>query len=71
MAKLSTITVSYEMIRQPSGQYTSDKMGVSATITYEENEKPDLLTEIKIYSGQLKLACEKRIGINKVPVETK
>ena len=51
MGKLNTIEVGYEMSRQPMGQYTSDKMSVRATITFEENENPDLMAEIKNVSG--------------------
>ena len=68
MAKLASITVCYEMGRQPAGQYTSDKMSVSATVIYEQGETPDLIEETKTISGKLKLACHKRIT---APVETK
>ena len=71
MGKLTSIQVTYEMSRQPCGQYTSDKMGVTATVVFEADERPDMMQEIKEISGKLKLACHKRIqtAIKEVPTE--
>ena len=71
VGKLTSIQVTYEMSRQPMGQYTSDKMGITATIIFEADEKPDMMNEIKAISGSLKLACHKRIqtAIKEVPTE--
>jgi len=68
MAKISSLEIAYEMARQPMGQYTSDKMSVRCLVTYEPDEKPDMVEEIKLHSGRLKMACHKRITS---PIEEK
>jgi len=70
MAKVSSLEIAYEMARQPMGQYTSDKMSVRCLVTYEPDETPDMVEEIKLHSGRLKLACHKRITAP-MPVEPK
>jgi hypothetical protein len=71
MAKLSSVEVFYRMSSQPRGAYTGDEMSIRATITYEPDEKPNLLEEVRELSGKMKLACHKRIqaAIKETPTE--
>jgi hypothetical protein len=59
--KLTSLTLSYRQSRQPLGQYTADEISIQATVTFTDDENPNLLTTLRDITKDLKTACHARL----------